>query len=244
MLSCLVFSFCLIFHGSVSGFHRPLGPQKPFGTIDSSIRGKKMSAAQKTAVFVYGTLKRGHYNHKFLTASNSICLGRYTTSQTFPMVVDEYYVPYLLPAIGSGRRVTGEVYLVDSETFAALDGLEGFPDYYDRVQVDVHPVAEEAGAGGVVAEEGAAAAAATTATVETDRAAELVRAAGAPDGRPWAYMMPTGKVTADILEREMLAEYLLAEHLEKYVPKEQRDAGHASHTTANTSLVEAHGTSS
>lgn len=69
-------------------------------------------------------------------------LGTYVTKLPHPLVVDEYYVPFLLPKPGTGHKVHGEVYEVSTETLAALGALEGYPDYYDRAPVQVEPVGQ------------------------------------------------------------------------------------------------------
>lgn len=85
----------------------------------------------KHLVFVYGTLKTGHYNHRCLTLGG-----------TSKRIFDDAFVkghmydlgPY--PAVvitpGSQGVVKGEVWEVDDETLDRLDHLEGHPDFYER----------------------------------------------------------------------------------------------------------------
>ena len=81
-----------------------------------------------TLVFVYGTLKRGHGNHRLLEASRfvgeavsaSACYAMHDCS--FPILVDEPL----------GGRVMGELYAVDRRTLRSLDMLEGHPQMYCR----------------------------------------------------------------------------------------------------------------
>lgn len=85
----------------------------------------------KHLVFVYGTLKTGHYNNRALTLS-----------KTSKLIFDDAFVkgqmydlgPY--PAVvvtpGSESAVKGEVWEVDDETLARLDHLEGHPTFYLR----------------------------------------------------------------------------------------------------------------
>lgn len=87
-------------------------------------------------VFVYGTLRRGCRNHHLLQGAQ--CLGLALTVEAYALFVGQ--CPYVqrkppdlsLPLI----RITGEVYMVDAATFAALDELEDHPHDYCRELVD------------------------------------------------------------------------------------------------------------
>ena len=83
-------------------------------------------------LFVYGTLKRGCWNHNYLSASRLIGEG-YVSGYTLTV---ESYIPYAVRAPGR-CRLWGEVYLVDSRTLRRVDRLEGHPDEYRRVLVRV-----------------------------------------------------------------------------------------------------------
>jgi gamma-glutamylcyclotransferase (GGCT)/AIG2-like uncharacterized protein YtfP/predicted glutamine amidotransferase len=85
------------------------------------------------SVAVYGTLKKGHGNHRLLTSS--YCLGDGFTSDPYPLVIDN--LPYVIDRKGKGKRVQVEVYRVDANTLARLDSLEGHPDWYQRKQIQV-----------------------------------------------------------------------------------------------------------
>jgi len=82
-------------------------------------------------VFVYGTLLNGMPNHGFLSGAtcveNQVC-----TAPEFEM-----YDLGAFPGVVRGRnnRIVGEVYEVDAITLAALDRLEGHPDFYTRVKI-------------------------------------------------------------------------------------------------------------
>jgi len=169
-------------------------------------------------VFVYGTLKRGFYNGKLLEGEATAALvGSFVTQDKFPLITDEYYVPYLLPTKGTGFNIIGEVWKVNQTTFDKLDKLEGFPDYYNRKQIQVSPTAVQDGAAGAAVEGGGG---------------------EVQEMKPWVYTMPAGRVTADLLAKTMMPEYSLEEHLAKYVPKEKRGTEHISHNTSNASIVE------
>lgn len=81
-------------------------------------------------VFVYGSLKRGGSNHHLLAGASFEGeaavegLEMWDTGRGFPAC-----------APGDGT-VEGEVYRVDEATLAAVDRLEGVPDFYERRERD------------------------------------------------------------------------------------------------------------
>ena len=80
-------------------------------------------------VFVYGTLKKGQYNHRVIGGATFIA---------DTATVDSDYTMYHLggyPGVvqnGGKDRIYGELYEVNDVIFNKLDGLEGYPDFYDR----------------------------------------------------------------------------------------------------------------
>lgn len=91
--------------------------------------------AKSLYLFVYGTLKRGHYNHDLLQAANYVSDVR--TKCSYPMLqLDEPY-PYLLDREGEGCPIKGELYKIDAATLAMLDILEGHPEHYRRREIEV-----------------------------------------------------------------------------------------------------------
>ena len=84
-------------------------------------------------LFVYGTLKRGHRNHRLLR--NSTYLGNATTARRYSVIDVGFPVLILDP---EGNRVRGELYEVDRETTISLDRLEGVGRMYNRVRKYVH----------------------------------------------------------------------------------------------------------
>lgn len=101
----------------------------------------------KHFVFVYGSLKKGLWNHVLLEEQPMVCKG---------VTVDEYVlfdggfpvlgVDGMLETSDYAGQVTGELYLVDDECMANLDGLEGHPTFYERKKIGIH-VNEYAGLG-------------------------------------------------------------------------------------------------
>lgn len=83
-------------------------------------------------VFVYGTLKQGHGNHRVLGDSPLLTTAKTSANYTmfntggFPAVIPE-----------GTTTIQGEVYEVDETTFPRLDRLEGYPRMYDREVITV-----------------------------------------------------------------------------------------------------------
>jgi len=100
-------------------------------------------------VFVYGTLKRGFTNYnRYLkpaeTHAKAICLGKGMTVYSFPMVIRPKslppctFAPCLMDRRGTGDRIEGEVWEVDTDVLKGLDILEGIAkSYYYRAPTDV-----------------------------------------------------------------------------------------------------------
>lgn len=85
-------------------------------------------------VFVYGTLKRGYRNHRFLKAATFV--GEAHTLTSYRMLDGRF--PVLRDAGPGCMQISGEVYDVDEETLSALDDLEGIASgMYDRVEIGV-----------------------------------------------------------------------------------------------------------
>ena len=88
---------------------------------------------KKTKVFVYGSLRKGHGNHRLLTESDFkgvyVTLGQYhmVSLGGFPAVFEDKKVGH----------VTGELYEVDDPTLKRLDALEGNGSFYTRKEIPV-----------------------------------------------------------------------------------------------------------
>lgn len=92
-----------------------------------------------TPVFIYGTLKRGLPNHKYLPAGMSFVRSMITVDP-YPLVVGPHGVPFLLdlPGRSGAFRVQGELFSADADAVAFLDQFEGtHTRFYRRVEVDV-----------------------------------------------------------------------------------------------------------
>lgn len=83
-------------------------------------------------MFVYGTLLAGEPNHALLSRARHAGAAR--TRPEFELV-DLGAFPAMVA--GGATAVVGEVYEVDAGTLAALDRLEGHPEFYRREPVDL-----------------------------------------------------------------------------------------------------------
>lgn len=84
-------------------------------------------------VLVYGTLRKGHSNHRLLGCSELV--GSYMVALPYVMKHLGGF-PGLLPD-GQRHGIFCEMYKVDDDTFNRLDVLEGYPSFYNRTEVRV-----------------------------------------------------------------------------------------------------------
>jgi gamma-glutamylcyclotransferase (GGCT)/AIG2-like uncharacterized protein YtfP len=99
----------------------------------------------KHLVFVYGTLMRGHGNHRILQEFNATFIGEARTLAPYMMLYAG--IPYVIHAEDYGDHmethpVKGEVYEVDKAGLQRLDRLEGYRpgreyNHYTREEIDV-----------------------------------------------------------------------------------------------------------
>lgn len=89
-------------------------------------------------VFVYGTLKRHHPNHRLLESANirdTTYLGRVRLTGMFRMI-DLGNFPAVQRTTGiAPQSIYGEVYEINEDTLAGLDMLEGNGSFYTREKV-------------------------------------------------------------------------------------------------------------
>ncbi|MGX8012798.1 gamma-glutamylcyclotransferase family protein [Mesorhizobium sp. ORM8.1] len=91
-------------------------------------------------LFVFGTLKHGFALHD-QGLRGAAFLGGYCTAQVYPMVVaGPWYAPTMINTPGAGKRVTGELYVINAEQLAALDESVDKPGNY-RLDISVIPEA-------------------------------------------------------------------------------------------------------
>ncbi|KAK3106053.1 hypothetical protein FSP39_011716 [Pinctada imbricata] len=100
-------------------------------------------------VFMYGTLKREQPNHYFLlmeTKGTAYFVGSGVTMETYPLVIGtKYNLPCLLNITDKGKKVFGDVYLVDEKKFEHLDDFEDHPDMYKREEIIVERTTDKYG---------------------------------------------------------------------------------------------------
>lgn len=84
-------------------------------------------------VFVYGTLKHGHGNHRLL--EKATFLGRCYITGTYRLLDLGWYPGLVLDQNTPKSNIFGEVYRITQETLDDLDILEGNGSYYTRTQV-------------------------------------------------------------------------------------------------------------
>ncbi|MDQ2695481.1 MAG: gamma-glutamylcyclotransferase [Pseudomonadota bacterium] len=81
-------------------------------------------------VFVYGTLRRGGSNHRWLRGAPR--LGAHRTAAQFTLLD---LGPYPAAVAGGRTALRGEVYAVDAARLALLDRLEDCPREYRRQRI-------------------------------------------------------------------------------------------------------------
>jgi len=85
-------------------------------------------------VFVYGTLKSQYGNSRLLTGATLV--GAATTEQSDYTLVDLGGFPAV--HMDGETAIKGELYTdLSDDIRRSLDWLEGYPDFYNRTQVDV-----------------------------------------------------------------------------------------------------------
>lgn len=96
-------------------------------------------------IFVYGTLKRGHGNHRLL--ANARFIGTGISEPVFTML----HLGGFPGIVRSGETaIHGELYEVDEGTLHRLDRLEGHPSFYERQPMKVVLEGTEVAAEGYV----------------------------------------------------------------------------------------------
>jgi gamma-glutamylcyclotransferase (GGCT)/AIG2-like uncharacterized protein YtfP len=83
------------------------------------------SQVEDRQVFVYGSLKRGEYNHCHIAAQEFLGEG---SVRDYGLYVTHGRYPYA--AALDGARIVGEVYRVDAATGMMLDAFEASDGYY------------------------------------------------------------------------------------------------------------------
>jgi gamma-glutamylcyclotransferase (GGCT)/AIG2-like uncharacterized protein YtfP len=85
-------------------------------------------------VFVYGTLKGGNQLRGMNKFANATLIDTATTSDAAYSLYDLGAFPAVV--MGGNNRVQGEVWQVDEDIMQQLDYIEGYPEFYDRKQIN------------------------------------------------------------------------------------------------------------
>ncbi|MDE2097325.1 MAG: gamma-glutamylcyclotransferase [Patescibacteria group bacterium] len=86
-------------------------------------------------MFVYGTLRQGESNHSLLKDQELV---GYSRANGYVMVSLGAF-PGAIKVVNGGWCIYGEIYNVKDEVLPHVDGLEGYPGFYTREEVDVEP---------------------------------------------------------------------------------------------------------
>jgi len=78
-------------------------------------------------VFVYGTLRKGSFNHSLISSEEFVAEGN--TRKKYKLISNT--IPYVIKD-EKVSTIKGEIYKVTDEALEALDMLEGHPDWYRR----------------------------------------------------------------------------------------------------------------
>lgn len=87
-------------------------------------------------VFVYGTLKAGRSNHRFL--EDATFLGAAFTEANVWKMLDLGAFPALVESHGNSPSIIGELYAIDGAGLKLLDSLEGYPEFYNRKKIEIY----------------------------------------------------------------------------------------------------------
>jgi gamma-glutamylaminecyclotransferase len=111
--------------------------------MTSAVASISPTTSSKTTsnVFVYGTLKRGMFNHKLIQNEKFIGIAQTTNHYKYSLVLSKWGFPYLLETneekMGS-LAIKGELYEVSDEVLELLDELENIKGgLYQRKVIDV-----------------------------------------------------------------------------------------------------------
>ena len=88
--------------------------------------------APETLVFVYGRMRRGEADHRFLRGARHVM--DIATAAAFELV-DLGGLPGLIE--GGETAIQGEVYAVDAATLAMIDELEDHPESFRRTRIEL-----------------------------------------------------------------------------------------------------------
>jgi len=86
-------------------------------------------------LFVYGSLKKGYWNHRLL--QDAIFVGEAVTKKHYTLVNSGFPKAVTVDIGRKKAPVAGEVFEIDEKHLRYCDGLEGHPDFYTRATIQV-----------------------------------------------------------------------------------------------------------
>lgn len=95
----------------------------------TALAAPETTNSHKHNVFVYGTLRKGYYNHVVLKRNDAVFL---SNDHVKGERVDLGSFPALTEGLG---LVDGEIYAVNDAGLEDMDWLEGHPHFYERREV-------------------------------------------------------------------------------------------------------------
>lgn len=83
-------------------------------------------------LFVYGTLKRNHHNYPLLVNSKASFINEVVTEKKYTLLNLGHF-----PGVTLEERypIKGELYSIPD--LKSIDTLEGYPNFYDRIRINV-----------------------------------------------------------------------------------------------------------
>lgn len=103
-------------------------------TLKNGVWYSKDEVLEDNYIAVYGTLKKGNSNYwSYLCGSTFVGKGK--TKDKYPLLIEG--LPYLVDKKGVGHNVKVDVFKITDSTLRKIDGLEGHPNWYKRVQIPI-----------------------------------------------------------------------------------------------------------
>ena len=85
-------------------------------------------------VFVYSSLKRGNKVRWMHFFQDAVRVGQAQTTAGIYSMLDLGSFPGVI--LDGQHDINGEVYVIDETILAQLDAIEGYPDFYNRTEVE------------------------------------------------------------------------------------------------------------
>ena len=95
--------------------------------------GHQIGSIKVNNLFVYGTLKKGFSRNTIL--KDSLFIGEVMTKPLFTLI-DLTYYPGVLEC--GNTSIHGELYEVTDETLQYCDVIEGHPNFYKRIEIELN----------------------------------------------------------------------------------------------------------